>query len=418
MIAFSHPTGNANVRALLAQAAVRGELHQYYTTFGIREHGRLHRLSEALKLRDVGRRAYPSHIYDKTSLNPTRELVRLVSLRANLSSLTTEETGRFSTHRMYLHHDRRVAARLQQSPPAVVYAYEDGAEATFRAMGGKPTIKVYDLPIAYWKFKQDLLDAESARLPAWEGTLSAGEHGESAEKLARKDEELRLADVVSVASTFVADSLPTWVPRDKVIISPFGSPPARTYAPRPVVAAYTAEAPLKVLFVGSMGQRKGLADLFAAVKLLGSDLVHLTIVGTPMLDIGFYRGLGVNFTHHRSLPHAGVLDVMEASDVFCLPSIAEGRALVVQEAMSMGLPIIITSNTGGEDLVVDDQTGFLVDVGAPEAIAESLRWFLNHPTQVARMGAAARAHAAKYTWDSYADGVFDGIIRCHPDVST
>ena len=93
---------------------------------------------------------------------------------------------------------------------------------------------------------------------------------------------------------------------------------------------------------------------------------------------------------------------MADCDLFCLPSIAEGRALVMQEAMSQGLPIIITPNTGGADLVVPGETGFLVPIRSPEAIADRIQWFVDNRREIPRMGEAARAHAAKYTWETYA----------------
>jgi type I restriction enzyme R subunit len=63
---------------------------------------------------------------------------------------------------------------------------------------------------------------------------------------------------------------------------------------------------------------------------------------------------------------------MRSCDVFVLPSLVEGRALVQQEAMACGLPIIVTRNAGGEDLVQDGSGGFLVPIRDPQAIAEKL----------------------------------------------
>ena len=56
---------------------------------------------------------------------------------------------------------------------------------------------------------------------------------------------------------------------------------------------------------------------------------------------------------------------MRSCDLLVLPSIVEGRALVLQEAMACGLAMIATPNAGAEDLIVEGETGFLVPVGAP-----------------------------------------------------
>ena len=61
---------------------------------------------------------------------------------------------------------------------------------------------------------------------------------------------------------------------------------------------------------------------------------------------------------------------MQDHDALILPSIIEGRALVQQEALSCGLPIITTPNAGGADLIEEGMTGHLVPIRSPEIIAE------------------------------------------------
>jgi glycosyltransferase involved in cell wall biosynthesis len=101
---------------------------------------------------------------------------------------------------------------------------------------------------------------------------------------------------------------------------------------------------------------------------------------------------------------------MQTCDVFCLPSIVEGRALVMQEAMSQGLPLIITPNTGGEDLIKQDgSTGFLVPIRSPEIIAEKLHWMLDNRAATMEMGQKAKQYAAEYTWKKYGNGIINAI---------
>jgi glycosyltransferase involved in cell wall biosynthesis len=97
--------------------------------------------------------------------------------------------------------------------------------------------------------------------------------------------------------------------------------------------------------------------------------------------------------------------------VFCLPSIVEGRALVMQEAMSQGLPVVITANTGGADLVVEGRTGFLVPIRAPEQIAEKLSWLNRHRAELVAMKEEAARHSSSYSWTAYGDTVVEAIRR-------
>ena len=81
----------------------------------------------------------------------------------------------------------------------------------------------------------------------------------------------------------------------------------------------------------------------------------------------------------------------------------------MQEAMSQGLPIIITPNTGGEDLVIEGKTGFLVPIRSPEKIAEKINWFLENRQMIAEMGKYAQQHAATYTWNEYGNRIIQGF---------
>jgi glycosyltransferase involved in cell wall biosynthesis len=100
---------------------------------------------------------------------------------------------------------------------------------------------------------------------------------------------------------------------------------------------------------------------------------------------------------------------MLSCDVLILPSIVEGRALVQQEAMACGLPLIVTRNAGGEDLIVEGETGFLVPAGSPAAIAEKIEWFLENRGKLPGMRTAVRAKAAELTWPAYGDKILHAI---------
>jgi glycosyltransferase involved in cell wall biosynthesis len=220
-----------------------------------------------------------------------------------------------------------------------------------------------------------------------------------------------MADIVVCPGVFVMDSLPVWAKSKKLIISPFGSPAAAgTNNNQDAGAGDFFNRPLRILFVGSMGQRKGLGDLFEAMKILAGKDVELVVMGSLLDSMDFYRSEFKNFRYEPGRSHNQVLELMRSCDVFCLPSIVEGRALVMQEAMSQQLPIIITPNTGGADLVIEGQTGFLVPVKSPEKIAEKINWFLDNKGQIPLMGKMAQEHASKYTWEQYGHQVVNSII--------
>jgi glycosyltransferase involved in cell wall biosynthesis len=100
---------------------------------------------------------------------------------------------------------------------------------------------------------------------------------------------------------------------------------------------------------------------------------------------------------------------MRSCDVFVLPSIVEGRALVQQEAMACGLPIIVTINAGGDDLIAEGETGFLVPIRSPEAIAEKINWCATNRVSIAGMAIAAQRRASELTWSGYGETILAAI---------
>lgn len=250
-----------------------------------------------------------------------------------------------------------------------------------------------------------MLAEEAERLPAWAPTLVGT--GDSEEKLARKTEEIALADIVICPSKFVYASLPESIrTKKKCIVAEFGTPNALINAQ----GTDRRQSGLRLLFVGSMTQRKGLADVFEAMKLIKRTDVELVVLGSPIVDLRFYRSQYPSFTYEPTRSNPEVLKLMSTCDVLVLPSIVEGRALVQQEAMAAGLPLIVTANAGGADLIEEGKTGFLVPIRSPQAIAERINWFADNREQLENMRALAQQKARELTWSSYADKILTAIL--------
>jgi glycosyltransferase involved in cell wall biosynthesis len=407
-IILSHPTGNANVRAVAKGLLSKGILYRFYTSIAVFPGNIWDKIGAVKRLSEFKRRCFHPDLQSYTRLYPIGELGRAFATKMSLGKLTAHEKGRFSVDKNYQAFDKHVAkslAKAKKDGATAVYAYEDGALETFIKAKELGLLCIYDLPIAYWETGRKLLQEEAKRLPDWAKTLGGGILDSEA-KSERKRRELELADVVVGPGSFVIDSLPEWSADKIKIVSPFGSPVSDV---RLKSINKNQDRPLRVLFVGSMGQRKGLGDLFEAIKDLAGVPVELIVLGSLLAPLEFYYSQLSNFIYEPGRSHDEVLKLMATCDVFCLPSIVEGRALVMQEAMSQGLPIIITPNTGGEDLVIAGETGFLVPIRSPKAISDKIKWFVENREQVNVMGEKAAKHAQNYTWDNYSTTIIDEL---------
>jgi len=395
MVLLSHPTGNSFVREAALSLEDCGVLGEFHTSIASCGGNIFEKLSRLPGLGEIRRRSLPARLRPKLKLHPLREAFRLALARLGPNASAVWGNGFCGIDAIYSSLDHAVSRRVGSGNFRAVYCYEDGALETFRAAKACGLKCIYDLPIAYWRAARRLLTEEAERLPEWACTLDGLR--DQKEKLQRKDEELFLADTVVVPSSFVRDSLPQDVLEQKHIeVVPFGSPEIVEYT-RDVRGA----GPLKVLFAGSMTQRKGLGDLFLAMTKLDPKCFELHVLGTLVVGMDFYQRQFSGFIHHPSRSNLEVLELMRSCDVFVLPSIVEGRALVQQEAMSCGLPIIVTKNAGAEDLVEDGKAGFLVPIRSPEAIAEKLEVFQRDRNLLAIMSNAAKEKARQLTWAIY-----------------
>ncbi|MEI7729529.1 MAG: glycosyltransferase family 4 protein [Verrucomicrobiota bacterium] len=400
MLVVSHPTGNEFVRALLYEAAKRAVLLKFFTTLATAK-------SDCLWPARVGRRrayALPKSILET---RPMRESVRLLATSMGFTWLTRHECGWASVDAVYRDLDAHMATWLTSLGKAkfsgAVHAYEDGALATFQAARQQGLRCSYELPIVYWETSRRLLAEEALRYPEWEPTLVGTR--DSAAKLERKTREIDLADVVVCPSAFVARSVPERHSK-KCVVAEFGSPEV----PSASIASHSRNRPFRLLFAGSMTQRKGLADLFAAMRLLKRKDIILVVFGAPLAPHEFYRRQYPDFIYEPPRAHAEVLTLMGSCDALVLPSIVEGRALVQQEAMQCGLPLVVTANAGGEDLIEAGRTGFLVPIRSPEALAEKIAWFADHRADLFEMGLLARQKSAQYTWPAYAQKILSHAL--------
>jgi len=148
------------------------------------------------------------------------------------------------------------------------------------------------------------------------------------------------------------------------------------------------EKPLHLLFAGNFGSRKGAEVLIAAFQQLASQAnITLNIAGTIEPHI---RRAYPEFWQHPKVNYLSLLSQQELAnamlnaDVFVFPSLAEGSARVIFEALAAGCFVITTSNSGS--IVEQNVHGYLVDPGNAGALSSAIIRVLDNPDCLARVG--------------------------------
>jgi glycosyltransferase involved in cell wall biosynthesis len=145
----------------------------------------------------------------------------------------------------------------------------------------------------------------------------------------------------------------------------------------------------ELLFVGRLAAVKGLPVLLEALRDL-SEGWHLTVIGDGPDRAALERqaqGMNVDFVGYKS--QAEVAEALSRTDVFVLPSFAEGVPVVLMEAMASGVPVVTTQIAGVPELVRDD-AGRLVPPGDAAALAGALQGTLSDAEHRKAMGQQGR----------------------------
>jgi len=152
----------------------------------------------------------------------------------------------------------------------------------------------------------------------------------------------------------------------------------------------------RIVYLGALGQRKGTADLLTALAspALTSLDWQADIAGNG--DVAMYQTLAttLGLAHRVTLPGwvsaETAQSLLAAGDILVLPSYAEGLPVAVLEAMAAGLAVITTPVGAIPDLVLDGETGFLVNAGDIDALTDRLVRLVADPALRQSLGAEGR----------------------------
>jgi len=184
-----------------------------------------------------------------------------------------------------------------------------------------------------------------------------------------------------------------------------------TFAPR---APRPGDAPLKLLFVGSLWEGKGPHTAVRALARLihGGIRAHLDICGSGpesfakvLRSVIAEEGVADSVTLHGRVERDVVRRLCQEDDVLVFPSEwDEPFAAVPIEAMSCGMAVVATTAGGTPEAIVDGETGLLVPPADPEGMARALARLAADDGLRIRLGAnAARAARARFDLDGYVD---------------
>ncbi|WP_104490516.1 glycosyltransferase family 4 protein [Acinetobacter indicus] len=156
----------------------------------------------------------------------------------------------------------------------------------------------------------------------------------------------------------------------------------------------TKDLPIQFLFIGRLLKEKGIHDFIAAAQIVKQKFPQTTFTvlgGIDEANLGaLTEGELTEYIDKKVIDYPGhvenIAERIKQSHIFVLPSYREGVPRSTQEAMAIGRPVITTDVPGCRDTVIDGVNGFLVPKWDPQALAEKMIYFIEHPEQVRMMG--------------------------------
>ena len=159
------------------------------------------------------------------------------------------------------------------------------------------------------------------------------------------DKECGLADRILVGSNFVRDTfLAEGFPSEKLCVIPYGANVELFSPVAPAEKEQAEDGDFRVLFVGAIGQQKGVSYLLRAYEAFKGPGTKLTLIGNYKGDPDVWAPFRDSFVHVPHLPRIQLAEMYRQADVMLFPSLFEGLGLVVLEAMASGIPVITTPN--------------------------------------------------------------------------
>ena len=219
----------------------------------------------------------------------------------------------------------------------------------------------------------------------------------------RMEREYEICDRIVVPSNPVRGSFAEFGLADKTIVI-FPGVDEQFFSPRPQQPEPQRKRLFRVCFVGRLELSKGAGYLLQAWKRLGLANAELVLAGEVRPEmkelLETHADSSVRATGFLGMQK--LVELYRESDLFVFPSVNEGLAQVLLEAMAAGLPVVATELSGASDCVSEGKEGFIVPARDVDRTAEAIEWCYEHRDETRGMGQAARVRIeSQFTLDHY-----------------
>ncbi len=356
--------------------------------------------------RDISRKAIDELPFEKLKLYPYRELIRLFSSRYG-SPMVTHYIWEWAE----VAFDKWVAQTIEKESKNqkidAIHVYENAALVSLQKAKKKGIVTVFEQPSQHHAFFAPIVRQQLEKYPELKSAETNILIDTKYDKYKdRKDKELKLADIIVCNSSFTKRTLiAANIDEQKIQVIPHGFPKILTNINTDIKSTLSTNNPKPVIFLnaGTQNLRKGVHLLYNAWRKANflPQEAELWIIGSSSLPKKLTEDLQGNVKIKNSIPRNELMQLYKEADVFVLPTLADGFAMVISEAMSQGVPVITTQNSMAPDFIIHQKNGFIVPVGDEEALLQQMKWCVENRHLLPKVGYEAIQTAKNWQWEDF-----------------
>ena len=280
-------------------------------------------------------------------------------------------------------------------PSECIYGMEHSSLATFQEQKKKKGLCILRQVIPHAERIRSVMLQEMSLYPEFGSSYQRLFIKDLPRSIERKTKEYALADLIIANSDFVKDSFAGYPElKDKVISIPTGCPPVLNGHE---TGEGSSGEKTVFLFAGPLSIRKGVHRLLNAWESGKGRFGELWLAGESQLEGMIPRMQQKGIKYWGKLGSHELERLYREADVLILPTLLEGLAHTVLEALSAGLPVITTSASGCGQLVEHMCNGYRLENAEEATITEALDWAASHKKELHAMRSASKNMARQWT---------------------
>lgn len=299
--------------------------------------------------------------------------------------------------------DKNLAREIASRPSEVYWGFQGSCHDTLIAAKKAGKFTICELATAHVEASIRILGEEARLHPDFADSIDNLVFPDYYQK--RLEEEPRLADLTIAASAFTKSTLKEiGIPDSQIAVLPLGFD--LDYVPYEVqTGPPLSQRPLKLLYAGTLTQRKGIKYLLNVMRRLSvshQKAIQLTCIGGIQ---GSGQGLAPYrdyFEYRPAVSQHTLFGLYKDYDALVLPTLFEGFGLVIVEAMAAGLPVITTPHSMGPEVITQGSNGWVIPIRDEQALEDAIIALRQTSDEAyAAMRKAARQAVLAYTWEAY-----------------